>query len=151
MSQQQREWGVQSLYEEADVRDELTDDEAQALLQWAEEQVARLADQELDDGAFETALAHLKRLMRGMNRFAARLPDLTAADQQAMLAKMQVSASAIGLTALSAFSAQAAETPADPYDVTANLRALMAAFSPAAPAAPDAPADPPPPPTWDAL
>ncbi len=148
MSQQQREWGVQSLYEEADVRDELTDDEAQALLQWAEEQVARLAEQELDDEAFETALAHLKRLMRGMNRFAARLPDLAAADQQAMLEKMQVSASAIGLTTLGAFSAQAAGLPADPYDVTANLCALMAAFSPAAP---DAPPDPSPPPAWDAL
>ncbi|MGQ9887174.1 MAG: hypothetical protein ACUVSX_01675 [Aggregatilineales bacterium] len=148
MSQQQREWGVQSLYEEADVRDELTDDEAQALLQWAEEQVGRLAEQELDDEAFEAALAHLKRLMRSMNRFAARLPDLAVADQQAMLEKMQVSASAIGLTALGAFSAQAADSLADPHDVAANLRALMAAFSPAAP---DAPPNPSLPPTWDAL
>lgn len=148
MSQQQREWGVQSLYEEADVRDELTDDEAQALFQWAEEQVNRLANQELDDAAFETALTHLKRLIRNMNRFAARLPDLNAEDQQAMLAKMRVSASAIGLTALGAFSAQAAALPADPYDVAANLRALIATFKPAAP---DIPAEPPAPPMGGAL
>jgi hypothetical protein len=137
------------------VRDELTDEEAQSLLQWAEEQVTRLAAQNLDDEAFDTALSHLKRLMRGMNRFSARLADLTLEDQQALLAKMQASASAVGLEPAAGFSAQAAP-PADPYDVAANLRALMASFStsspdaPAALAAPDAPQLPDAPDTPDA-
>lgn len=137
MSQAQAERGVQSLYEEADVRDELTDDEAQALFQWAEEQVARLAAEELDDETFDTAVAHLRRLMRGMNRFAARQADMTFDDQQAMLGKMQVSASAIGLTAQAAFSAQSA----DPYDVAANLRAIIATFDSTSEPAPPQPED----------
>lgn len=145
MSQQQVERGVQSLYEEIGVRDELTDDEAQTLLAWAEEQVTRIAAQDLDDEGFETALAQLKRLMRGMNRFSARLAELSPEEQQSMLAKMQVAASAVGLNPSAAFSAQAA---ADPYDVKANLQALMATFSapsapPTSPVAPAAPPDPP--------
>jgi hypothetical protein len=88
-----------------------------------------------------------------MNRFAARMADMTPDDQQAMLAKMQVSASALGLSAVTAFGAQAADPNADPYDVAANLRTLMATFSASPPDTPGAsdPPDTPAPPTWDSL
>ena len=44
---------VQRLYESADVRDELTDDEAETLLKWAEDELIRLDESGADDETFE--------------------------------------------------------------------------------------------------
>ncbi len=60
------------LYENADLRDELTDDEATRLLQWAEAELARLDAAGADDDAFEAQVDTLLRLLKQVNRYAGR-------------------------------------------------------------------------------
>jgi methionyl-tRNA synthetase len=97
MSQEQAEQALQSLYEESGARDELADDEAEILLKWAETQIQRLADQNMDDESFDEAYAQIVKLMTRMNRFAARRVDLPLEDQKTSLSRIAESASAVGL------------------------------------------------------
>ncbi len=58
------------LYESASVRDELTDEEAEALLKWAETEVTRLDQSGVDDETFDDGVRTLMKLAKEMNRFA---------------------------------------------------------------------------------
>ena len=98
MSQEQAERALQSLYEESGARDELTDDEAEILLKWAETQIQRLAHQNMDDERFDEAYSQVVKLLTRMNRFAARRVDLPPEDQKTSLDRIAESASAVGLT-----------------------------------------------------
>jgi hypothetical protein len=60
------------LYEDADLRDELTDDEAEKLLHWAESELARLDAAAPDDESFEAQVDTLMKLLKQMNRYAGR-------------------------------------------------------------------------------
>jgi methionyl-tRNA synthetase len=110
MSQEQAERAVESLYEETAARDELDDDEAEILLQWAETQIQRLADQDMDDESFDEAYTQVIRLLTRMNRFAARRADLPLEEQKTFLSRIAESASAVGLvvseTQMDAYLAQ---------------------------------------------
>ena len=122
MSETQLQQALQRLYEDSSVRGDLTDDESEALLQWGEEQIKRLAAQEMDSAAFEEAYSNLARLLTRMGRLAAGQANMAPEEAQAALEKVNESAQALGLQpAQSTFSAQAA-----PEDVMATLQALIA-------------------------
>lgn len=147
MSPDQAERGIAALYADPDIRGELVDEEAEALLRWAEDQVKRLAAQGLDDDQFETALEHLLKLVRRINRFTGLRVEWGPDEQQAGLDKIAESAAAL---AASVPSAQAAAPPAfDQFleqqaalDNIAAIQALTALIAPAAPAAAPEPTPP---------
>ena len=64
------------LYEDADLRDELTDDEAAQMLKWAEAELTRLDASSPDDAAFASQVDALFDLLKRMNRFAGRQGQL---------------------------------------------------------------------------
>ncbi len=176
MSQEQADRALELLYGEASARDELTDDEAQVLLKWGEEQIAGLAAQSLDDDQFDEAVAQMLKLLSRINRFTARRADLSPEEQQEFMSRISASAAAVAAYTPSAQAAAAPDFDAylqqqSALDNIANIQALTALIAPAAPAAvadtpptPDAPAPaaappttPPPAPAdplrrwWDAL
>jgi hypothetical protein len=74
---------VQRIYESADVRDELTDDEAEPLLKWAEAELTRLDASGADDATFDAKVVTLMDLLKQMNRYAGKQGQLSAeADDQ---------------------------------------------------------------------
>ncbi len=128
------------LYESASLRDELTDDEAEHLLKWAEAEVARLDESGADDDAFEARVDTLMRLLKQMNRYAGRQGQIAAQGVDA--APQQIA----GLANELGHGADAAQIDAaSTGDPLGTVQALTALFSPpesAAPAEPDpAPTD----------
>ena len=124
MSEAQAERAIENLYENASARDELTDEEAQTLLSWGEEQIMRLAEQGLDDAVFEAAMVHLSTLLRQMNRLAARRDNLAPEEQAQALQGIAEHAQGIGLAKTQeqmGFRAQV--IPASIHD---NVRELIA-------------------------
>lgn len=117
---------VQAFYEDADLRDSLTDDEADVLLRWASEQAARLDASGADDAAFDDLASQLRQLVKRINRYAGEGLYTPPDAQAAALTAIAQGAQGIGLATAPAFSAQAA--PADPM---AALTGVLASFSPA--------------------
>lgn len=118
---------VQRLYESADVRDELTDDEAETLLKWAEDELTKLDDSGADDATFEAKTITLMDLLKNMNRYAGRQGQLTAeADDQTPGAIASL-ASTLGHSA-DAKQIAAAGT-GDPTSTIHSLTALMGGAS----------------------
>jgi hypothetical protein len=97
MSEEQAEWAIQSLYENPNARDELTDADAETLLRWGEGQIMRLAEMNMDDAAFEEAYDQLSGLVRRMNRLAARRSQLPPEDVELGLNRIVEAATMIGL------------------------------------------------------
>lgn len=97
MSEAQKQSGIRSLYEDPDLRDELIDEEAQVLLKWGEEQVARLAEQGMDSPAFDEAMQQLQRLIKRINRLTSRRSYLNPEENQELLDKIKESAQAVNL------------------------------------------------------
>ena len=124
MSQEQAEWAIQSLYENVSARDELTDEEAETLLKWGEEQIIRLADQELDEAQFEMAFDTLSGLVRRMNRLAARWSNMQSEDQEIAMNRIAEEANQIGLSippeSLTLYFSQSANP-----NIHDNVRALI--------------------------
>jgi hypothetical protein len=97
MSEEQAEWAIQSLYENPNARDELTDADAETLLRWGEGQIMRLAEMNMDDAAFEEAYDQLSGLVRRMNRLAARRAQLPPEDVELGLNRIAEAATMVGL------------------------------------------------------
>lgn len=135
MSQEQADRAIEQLYADASARDELTDDEAKVLLKWGEEQIHKLAAQNLDDTQFDEAFAHLGKLLTRVNRFTARRVDQVPEEQQESVSRIAASAQAL---AGYIPSAQAVAPPSfDTYlqqqtglDNIANIQALTALIAP---------------------
>lgn len=135
MSQEQADRAIEQLYADAGARDELTDDEAMVLLKWGEEQIHKLAAQNLDDAQFDEAFAHLTKMLTRINRFTARRADLLPEEQQESVDRIAASAQAL---AGYIPSAQAVAAPSfDTYlqqqsglDNIANIKALAALIAP---------------------
>ena len=125
MSQAQIDRATQQLYEDMTIREALTDDESQVLLDWAEAQIQRLAAQELDDAAFETAFSRLAKTLTRMGRLAAERDNMPPEDVQAGLQRIEETAAQVGLApAANSFLAQSA-----PGDVLGNVQALITYLS----------------------
>lgn len=81
MSPISMESAITRLYDNEGLTDELDDQPAKLLLQWAESQLALMVNRHTNEEAFEDAFKSLRLLVRSMNRFAARR-DSMAADEQ---------------------------------------------------------------------
>ncbi|PJF24808.1 MAG: hypothetical protein CUN53_15965 [Phototrophicales bacterium] len=60
---------LMALYEDASLRDELVDDDAETLYHWAEAKIVRIDAEYRDDEAFEEAVSALRRVLEGINHF----------------------------------------------------------------------------------
>ncbi len=114
------------LYEKADLRDELTDDEAEKMLKWAERELARLDASGADDPEFEAKAAALMDLLKQLNRYAGRQGQLTA--QAAMPDNIAALAANLGYQVSPAQVASAAT--GDPSSTIEALTQLLHAESP---------------------
>ncbi len=125
------EEAVQALYETPSLFDQLRDDDASAMLHWAEAQVARLSSQpEIDfDGAFD----NLCELTGAINRLVGLRHDMSFEEHQAEMQTLFQAAAEIGLEPLplaAPISAQAEQ------DDSAVLHSLLEMLTPAAPTEP---------------
>lgn len=118
------EAAIQSFYENPDLRDELTDDEAGHLLKWAEAELSKVDARHADDAEFEEAAGTLGSLIKSINRFIGRRGYATPDEQAAAFAKIAAHAQALGYplpaTFEPTFEAQAA---------TDNVTALQTLLS----------------------
>jgi hypothetical protein len=139
------------LYENADLRDELTDDEAETLLKWAEAELARIDAASPDDAGFEAQAETLTSLLKRMNRFAGRQGQISA--QGVDPAPTNIAGLATELGHPASPEQIAATGTGDPASTIAALTALMSASAQAAPPEPEPPvsvqAAPPPAPETD--
>jgi hypothetical protein len=111
------------LYEDADLRDELTDDEAEKLFKWAEAELTRLDAAAPDDAAFETQADTLMKLLKQMNRYAGRQGQLSAQGATEAPDKIAALASELGHT--SDATHIAAVATGDPATTIEALTSLM--------------------------
>jgi len=125
----------QALYENEALRENLDDDEAEALLKWGEGCITRLGDAE----DFSAACKALRRSLGAVDKLVARA-DLDEETAYKAIERLAESAPLLGLS-LSAEQVSAA-LPPDPADRPATLAALLALLGGDAPAA-DAPPTPP--------
>ena len=95
MSQAER--ATEQLYENTDVREDLTDDEAQVLLKWGEARIAKLAEQGMDDTQFDEAFDNLLKIMSRINRLVGRRDFSTPEEQKEWMDKIAESAGAMGV------------------------------------------------------
>lgn len=122
---------LQRIYENADLRDELTDDEANAMLKWAEAELARIDATSTDDANFEAQAHTLMSLLKRMNRFAGRQGQISA--QGVDPAPTNIAGLATELGHSASPEQIAATGTGDPASTIAALTALMSAPAQAAP------------------
>lgn len=127
MSQAQAESAIELLYTNTSVRDELTDDEAEVIIQWGIKHIKQLAAKDLPDEDFEESIGHLTKLMNRINRFAARRADQDTEKQQQSLDRIRESAEQVGLPIAQAqLDAFLSQPVAQADDINANLQQLLA-------------------------
>lgn len=125
MSQAER--AKQQLYADAGVRDELTDDEADVLLKWAEGQIDAMAAKGLDDAAFDEAFAHLNHVVTNINRYTGKREYASPQELQGFLDKLAVEAQALGSPVTAEqLSAPAAQGVVDNITMIQSLAAMVA-------------------------
>lgn len=87
---------LMELYEDASLRGDLVDNDAETLYHWAEAQIARIDAAYPDDEAFEEAVSALRRVMDGVNHFIGERAVKTAEENKEALAQIADSAEKIG-------------------------------------------------------
>lgn len=134
----QAEQALQRLYEDADLRGDLRDSEAESLLKWAEEQVTRLAEQVTDETQFEAQFDVLRGMLKDMNRLVGRRAEMDADTQAAKLGEITAAAQALGAPVT-----VQAQTPPDfqAMDDSTALNTLIGMISPTAAQATPAPTE----------
>ena len=145
---------LEALYEDASLRDELRDDEANELLKWAEAELVKLDTSGATDADFESKIAQLRQLVRGMNRFVGRRAEISAQGVDEAVNRLTEQASALGYSLtpeqLAQFGAQSGA--ADGVSAVQGLTKLISSAGgapsteppplPAQAAEPDAPPPP---------
>ncbi len=116
------------LYENTRIRDELTDDQAEKLLQWAEAEITRLDESGMNDEEFAAKIDALMDMLTDVNRFAGRQGQASAQGVSEYPASIAAQADQLGFP-LSADQISAAGT-GDPLTTVEALTALMSAPSP---------------------
>lgn len=114
------------VYENADLRDELTDDEANAMFKWAEAELARIDAASADDASFEAQADTLMDLLKKMNRFAGRQGQISA--QGVDPAPTNIAGLATELGHPASPEQIAAAGTGDPASTITALTALMSAI-----------------------
>lgn|GEM_PF-3609372 len=129
------------LYENADLRDELTDDEATEMFKWAEGELARIDAASPDDATFEAQAETLMDLLKKMNRFAGRQGQISA--QGVAQGADPVPTNIAGLATALGHAASAEQIAAagtgDPASTITALTALMSSVSQSAKPASETP------------
>ena len=118
---------IQRLYESADLRDELTDEEAKALLKWAEAELARLDRADADEDAYAAQVEALLRLLKQINRYAGRQGQAAQGSDQAP-ARIAELAATLGHAA--GVGQVAASATGDPAGTIRALTDLLSAPTP---------------------
>lgn len=129
------------LYEDADLRDELTDDEAEQMLKWAESELARLDASGVDDAAFESQVDTLLSMLKKINRFAGRQGQLTSQANDQTPGNIAALATELGHAA-SAEQVVAAGTGDPSGTLTALISLMSAAPADSQPNQPAPPSEP---------
>lgn len=114
---------LMSLYESSAVRDELTDDEAQALLSWAEGEINRIDQTSASDDVFAAQVDTLLSLLKQMNRYAGRQGQFGAQGADVIPQKIAELAGEIGMQADTTQVTSAGT--GDPASTVAALTALL--------------------------
>ncbi|MBE2183595.1 MAG: hypothetical protein IAE89_09240 [Anaerolineae bacterium] len=89
---------TQSLYEDADLREDLTDAEAEPLFQWAGEVAHQLEESGVSEEEFESKTKQLRQLIKRANRFVGQRSYAGADVHQQQLADLRAAAQTLGLT-----------------------------------------------------
>lgn len=126
MSDDQAQRAIEQLYENTDARDELSDDEANVLLQWGEAQIRELGARNLDDTAFDEALSHLNGVLKSINRYTGQRAYKTPEELTALLNELATHAQAMGVNVQAAQLAVPEAQAADGGDNIAVINALTA-------------------------
>lgn len=116
---------VMRLYESADLRDELTDEEAENLLKWAEGEIVRLDQFAADDEVFDAQVVTLMDLIKGVNRYAGRQGQVSPQAVDPLPADIAAKASALGRPASPEQVAEAGT--GDPAGTIAAITGLFSA------------------------
>ncbi len=88
----------QELYEDADLREDLTDDEAAPLFEWAAGIACGLDESHASDEDFEAATKQLRALIKNINRLVGQRSYATPDARQKQLEEVRAAAITIGLT-----------------------------------------------------
>lgn len=130
MSDDQAQRAIQQLYEDTSARDELSDEEANVLLAWGEAQIKDLGKRGLDDTAFDDAFAHVRGVMKNINRYTGQRTYESPETLLALLNELASEAQLLGVNVqaqqLAIPQAQAAD------DNIALIQALTALVTPGA-------------------
>lgn len=97
MSDIDLESAVSQFYEDESLTDALTDQPAQTLLKWGEEQLQTLAQKSSDPDEFDQQFTQLRKLVKSVSRFVAEHQNMAADEQQASVEKIVGLAETIGL------------------------------------------------------
>jgi hypothetical protein len=142
---------LRALYEDPALREDMNDDEANALLTWAEAQLPTLVANAPDDAAFEERTQAFKTLLTAINRYIGLSSYAPSDETQAALNEALAAAPDAGLSLdpAAGLSAQSAA----PLSGVEAVNALTAALRPATPSADTpviSPDDDPQPADWSA-
>jgi hypothetical protein len=154
MSDAQAQRAIQQLYENTSARDELSDDEANVLLEWGEAQIRELGARNLDDTAFDEAISHLNSVLQNINRYTGQRAYKSPEELTALLNELAVQAQAMGVNVQAAQLAVPEAQAADGGDNIAVIQALTLLVTPGSAPTADTPAQAaqpprPPPPSAD--
>ncbi len=136
---------TQSLYEDADLREDLTDDEAEPLFQWAGEIAGQLEQSGVSEEEFERKTKQLRQLIKHANRFVGQRSYAGADVHQQQLADLRAAAQTLGLTPPDEpITASADDSPAYMGALLAQMGASSheASITPEEAPTPAAPVDP---------
>lgn len=135
------ETATSRLYEDASLTEDLIDEEAVKLLQWAETQLPDLVAKYPDETEFDEAFKALRTMVKGMNRFVGQRASMDDTEKQERLGKISAAAVALGFNpAATIGTAQVArrEREQSNMDVLDDLLRLFSSV----PAMPQAAEDP---------
>lgn len=115
------------LYESSSLRDDLNDSEATVLLDWAQGQIDRLAEEFPDN--FEKQARFLRQLLKAINRFVGQREFNEMEGQAKYMGKIIMYLKPLGWDNISADDVFAI-LPDDKADMASNLTAILAVLSP---------------------
>jgi hypothetical protein len=144
MSDAQAERAIQQMYEDTSARDELSDEEANVLLAWGEAQIRDLGARNLDDTAFDEAFAHLRGVMKNINRYTGQRSYKTPEELTALLTELATEAQSMGVDVQAAQLAVPEAQGVGSTDNVTIINALTSLVTPAKTQDASAPTPPPP-------
>lgn len=123
------EAAMQRLYEDPSLTEELTDDDAKMVLEWAQEQVKQLAAKFTDEAAFDDAVKSLLRVVKNANRVVGQRDFADPTEQEERIDKMTEAAMGMGVVTATAQAAEVRDQ-LNALSSTDALKRLLTMFTP---------------------